>query len=97
MRTDRKNKGGAYVPSVGKNMEGQSSGARCGGRRGDDTRTHKVFHTLDELCREFDLGRPIWLERNIREFQRHSKTRFHQDSFIEEIDFDYLEIQILEE
>ena len=63
---------------------------------GDDTRTHKVFHTLDELCREFDLGRPIWLERNIREFQRHSKTRFHQDSFIEEIDFDYLEIQILE-
>ena len=23
---------------------------------GDDTRTHKVFHTLDELCREFDLG-----------------------------------------
>ena len=20
---------------------------------GDDTRTHKVFHTLDELCREF--------------------------------------------
>ena len=52
---------------------------------------------LDELCREFDLGRPIWLERNIREFQRHSKTRFHQDSFIEEIDFDYLEIQILEE
>ena len=76
MRTDRKNKGGAYVPSVGENMEGQSSGARCG---------------------EFDLGRPIWLERNIREFQRHSKTRFHQDSFIEEIDFDYLEIQILEE
>ena len=64
---------------------------------GDATRTHKVVHTLDELGQEFDLGRPIWLERNIREFQRHSKTRFHQDSFIEEIDFDYLEIQILEE
>lgn len=64
---------------------------------GGDTRTHKVFHTLDEICRAFDLGRPIWLERNIKEFQRHSKTRFHQDSFIEEIEFDYLEIQVLEE
>lgn len=64
---------------------------------GDDTRTHKVFHTLDELCREFVLaGRSGWNAIS-GSFQRHSKTRFHQDSFIEEIDFDYLEIQILEE
>jgi hypothetical protein len=46
---------------------------------------------------EFDLGKPIWLESNIREFQRHAKTRFHQDSFIEEIDFDYLEFHVIEE
>lgn len=63
----------------------------------EDTRTHKVFHALDEICYEFDLGKPIWLETNINDFKRHSKARFYQDSFIEEIDFDYLEIQVLEE
>lgn len=63
----------------------------------DDTRTHKVFHALDEICTTFDLERPIWLTSNIGEFQRHAKTRFYKDSFIEEIPFDYLEIQVIEE
>lgn len=64
---------------------------------GEDTRTHKIFHCLEELCLIFDLSKPIWLDSTIREFQRHRKTRFYQDNFIEEIDFDCLEIQILEE
>ena len=63
----------------------------------DDTRTHKIFHALDEICIAFDLGRPIWLDSNVREFKRHNRTRFHQDCFVEEISFDYLELYILEE
>lgn len=63
----------------------------------DDTRTHKVFRALEQACYEFDLGKPIWLDSNIEEFRRHAKTRFYQDSFIEAIPFDYLEIQIIEE
>lgn len=63
----------------------------------EDTRTHKVFHALDTLCYEFDLGKPIWLDSTIAEFKRHSKARFYQDNFIEEIDFDYLEFQVIEE
>lgn len=63
----------------------------------EDTRTHKIFRGLEEICREFDLGKPLWLDATIKEFQRHSKARFYQDSFIEEIEFDYLEIQVLEE
>ncbi len=63
----------------------------------DDTRTHKIFHALDEICIAFDLGRPIWLDANVREFKRHNRTRFHQDCFVEEISFDYLELYILEE
>ena len=43
----------------------------------DDTRTHKVFHALDEVC--------------------YDKARFTQDNFIENIDFDYLEIHVIEE
>lgn len=63
----------------------------------DDTRTHKIFHCLEQICLGFDLGQPIWLDKSIREFQRHSRVRFYQDSFIEDIPFDYLEIQVLEE
>lgn len=62
-----------------------------------DTRTHKIFRALDEACYQFDLARPIWLDKNISDFKRISKTRFTRDNFIEMIDFDYLEIQIIEE
>lgn len=62
-----------------------------------DTRTHKIFRALDEICLELDLGKPIWLDSNINEFKRHNKTRFTQDSFIEQIDFDHLEIHVIEE
>ena len=64
---------------------------------GDDTRTHKVFNALDEVCCRFDLGKPIWLDSTIAEFKRHAKARFTQDNFMESIDFDYLEIHIIEE
>ena len=63
----------------------------------DDTRTHKIFHALDKICYEFDLSKPIWLDSTINEFKRHAKARFYQDNFVDEIDFDYLEIQIIEE
>lgn len=63
----------------------------------NDTRTHKVFHALEEACYHFDLSKPIWLEVTIEDFKRHSKTRFYQDNFVEHIDFDYLEIQVIEE
>ncbi len=62
-----------------------------------DTRTHKVFNSLDKICYEFDLGKPIWLDSNVADFKKHDKTRFTKDSFIEDIDFDYLEIKVIEE
>ncbi len=63
----------------------------------DDTRTKKVFSAIEEICYAFDLGKPIWLDSNITDFKRHAKVRFTQDSFIEAIDFDYLEIHVIEE
>jgi hypothetical protein len=62
-----------------------------------ETRTHKIFLSLDDVCREFDLCRPIWLDSNIAEFKKNAKTKFRQDSFIEQIEFDYLEVIVLEE
>ena len=63
----------------------------------DLNRTRKIFAAIHDACYEFDLAEPIWLDSNIQEFKRHSKTRFYQDSFIEEIPFDYLELQVIEE
>lgn len=63
----------------------------------EDTRTHKVLHALEDACHTLDLSTPIWLEKNIKQFQRVARTRFTQDNFIETIEFDYLELQILEE
>ncbi|MCR4956439.1 MAG: hypothetical protein K6A30_07120 [Lachnospiraceae bacterium] len=66
-------------------------------RETDDTRTHMIMDGLLKACVEFDLENPIWLNHNIKEFQRSGKTRFSKDSFIEDIMFDYLEIEVLEE
>lgn len=63
----------------------------------DDTRTHKIFRAIDEVCRRFDLSKPIWLDSTVQDFKRHDKTRFSQDNFIDFIDFDYLEIHVIEE
>lgn len=62
-----------------------------------DTRTHKVYRALDQVCYQFDLSKPIWLDVTIQDFKRHAKARFYQDNFVETIEFDYLEIQIIEE
>ena len=63
----------------------------------DMTRTKKIFAAIDEICYEFDLSKPLWLDANINEFRRHDKTRFTQDNFIDSIEFDFLEIHVIEE
>ncbi len=64
---------------------------------GGDTRTHKIFNALEQACYQFDLSKPLWLDATVAEFKRHAKARFYQDNFVEEIDFDFLEIHVIEE
>lgn len=61
------------------------------------SRTAMIFDALDKICYEFDLSHPVWLDKTVAEFKRHDKVRFYKDNFIDAIDFDYLEIQVLEE
>lgn len=60
-------------------------------------RTKKIFAALDDICYEFDLSKPIWLDSTIEDFKKHDKTRFTKDNFIDAINFDYLEIHVIEE
>ena len=64
---------------------------------GYDTRTHKIMNAIAEACQRFDLEQPYWLKKNEQEFLASAKTRFTPNNFIEEVDFDYLEILVLEE
>ncbi len=52
----------------------------------EDTRTHKIFRALEEVCYEFDLSKPIWLDATVEEFKKHGKARFSQDNFVEGIE-----------
>ena len=52
---------------------------------------------LIALCREADLPVPMWLEKHEREFERFRRTAFLPDHFIEEVRFERLEIEFLEE
>lgn len=61
------------------------------------SRTQRVFTSLEEVCQKWDLAVPIWLDTNVKDFKYRARTRFYQDSFAETIDFDYLEIQVIEE
>ena len=61
------------------------------------SRTKKIFDAIDEICYEFDLSKPFWLDSTIEDFKKHDKTRFTQDNFIDRIEFDYLEIHVIEE
>ena len=42
----------------------------------EDTRTHKIFHALEEVCLKWDLGKPIWFSRCEYSgiLQRHAKN-----------------------
>ncbi len=62
-----------------------------------DTRTHKIFQALEQVCYDFDLSKPLWLDATVSEFKRHAKARFSQDNFGQDIEFDFLEIHVIEE
>ena len=60
-------------------------------------RTRKIYASLDEVCYSYNLSKPMWLDKNIKEFKKNSRTRFTQDNFIDAVDFDYLEMQVIDE
>ena len=48
-----------------------------------------------ELCRRFDVQRPLQLPKHNREFERFGRTAFSRAHFTESVDFERLEIELL--
>jgi hypothetical protein len=56
----------------------------------------KMEQALDSLCYHFDIQRPMWFEENSRHLSLTGKTQFKSRHFMEPIEFDYFEIELIE-
>ena len=52
---------------------------------------------LVEMCKRFDIPAPIWLGKHEREFEEFRHTAFARDHFVEDVPFDRLEIEFLDD
>lgn len=56
----------------------------------------KVDQAIIDICMQFDLQKPFWLKDNEKDFKKFQRASFKKDHFIEQIDFDFLEIEVIE-
>jgi hypothetical protein len=52
---------------------------------------------IEALCNHLDIQNPMWLSDNTHDFDLIGKTSFKEDHYTEEIDFDYFEIEVIED
>ena len=52
---------------------------------------------LVEMCREMDVPAPMWLGKHEFEFESFRHTAFTKDHFIEDVSFDRMEIEFLDD
>ncbi len=63
----------------------------------DDDYQAALKEAMIELCHSFDIEKPYWLNKNLNEYNRSGKTSFNENNFIEEINFDKLVIEELDD
>lgn len=56
----------------------------------------KLILAVEDICQKFDLSQPYWLEDHQLDILKYGRTHFKEEHFIETIDFDELEIEIIE-
>ena len=52
---------------------------------------------LHELCQDLDLCRPVILRKHIYDLRQFSRVVFKPSDFIESVDFDEFEVEVLAE
>lgn len=51
---------------------------------------------IESLAYTFDIQMPMWLSDNEKDFKQFGKAVFTQEHFIEQIEFDYFEVEVIE-
>ena len=62
---------------------------------GADQHGHCTLGPNDQTSPQ-DIARPLWLEKNQREWDEFGQTRFLPDAFLESVPFDRLEIEYID-
>jgi hypothetical protein len=57
----------------------------------------RLQECIRKICYKFDLQRPMWLPNNQRDYDKYQRVELIQDNFIEVIDFDFLELELIDE
>lgn len=52
---------------------------------------------LVDMCKGADLPCPIWLNKHLTQYDRFRRTAFTSEHFVEEIGFDRMEIEFLDD
>lgn len=52
---------------------------------------------LNEMCKQLDLPCPIWLNKHVTEYETFRRTAFIAEHFMEDIVFDRMEIEFLDD
>ncbi len=52
---------------------------------------------IKEICQKFDLSVPLWLDKHRIEFSEFKYVTFYEDDFMDDIDFDKLEIELIDD
>jgi hypothetical protein len=56
----------------------------------------KRMKAFSEICYNFDLSEPMWLEKHSKEFSEYNRATFYPEDFVESIDFDKLVIDLID-
>ena len=59
--------------------------------------TEKRDKCIKEICQKLDLSVPVWLKKHDLEFSQFKSVTFYPQDFIDDVDFDKLEIELIDD
>lgn len=63
----------------------------------DIATSEKRDKCLKDICQKLDLSVPIWLKKHNEEFSQFKYVTFYPQDFIDDVDFDKLEIELIDD
>ena len=81
---------------IGKLIKGTTIIKEAFVERDDEGKSYRdlLEECLIAVCKELDIGVPMWLKKNTGEFAAYHRTFFNKDQFVEKIKFDRFEIRV---
>jgi hypothetical protein len=55
----------------------------------------KFKRSLEKICYKLDLSVPLWLIQHDNELRTFKRTTFTSDDFVEDVEFDKLEVDLI--